>query len=175
MKMASNTSRRFNNSHQFIRWLLIAACSLFSALVVHSMLQFNTTASQPHVYKSLRALQPSVASSSVKKHDPAKWLMAHSDLNHHETGKEWFNDRPNAAIISLVRNEELDGILQSMRQLERHWNERYNYPWVFFSEKEFTEEFKVIVLCFAQYLSSNDDRLQHPMRHQHRHLTISYL
>ena len=51
--------------------------------------------------------------------------------------------RPKAALISLVRNEELDGILQSMRQLEYHWNHNYNYPWIFFSEKPFTDEFKV--------------------------------
>lgn len=64
-------------------------------------------------------------------------------MRHYETGNEWFNDRPKAAIISLVRNEELEGILQSMRQLEYHWNKRYRYPWVFFSEKDFSDEFKV--------------------------------
>lgn len=47
-----------------------------------------------------------------------------------------------AALISLVRNEELDGILQSMRQLEYRWNKRFGYPWLFFSEVPFSEEFK---------------------------------
>ena len=64
-------------------------------------------------------------------------------MRHYETGNEWFNDRPKAAIISLVRNEELEGILQSMRQLEYHWNKRYRYPWMFFSETDFSDEFKV--------------------------------
>jgi len=82
-------------------------------------------------------------SKTKKKHNPKKWLREHSNMNHFETGNEWHNDRPKAAIISLVRNEELEGILQSMRQLERHWNRRYNYPWMFFSEVDFTEEFKV--------------------------------
>ncbi|KAK6368375.1 hypothetical protein LTR64_006528 [Lithohypha guttulata] len=63
-------------------------------------------------------------------------------MTHYETGQEWFNDRPKAAIISLVRNEELEGILQSMWQLERRWNRRYRYPWIFFSERAFTEEFR---------------------------------
>ena len=53
------------------------------------------------------------------------------------------SSRPNAAIISLVRNEELDGIVQSMSQLEMRWNWKYRYPWVFLSESEFSEEFKV--------------------------------
>jgi hypothetical protein len=30
-----------------------------------------------------------------------------------------------------------------MRQLEHHWNRNYQYPWLFFSEKSFTDEFKV--------------------------------
>ena len=53
------------------------------------------------------------------------------------------SSRPKAAIISLVRNEELDGIVQSMRQLEMRWNWKYRYPWVFLSESEFSEDFKV--------------------------------
>ncbi|KAL1963408.1 hypothetical protein VTN77DRAFT_8424 [Rasamsonia byssochlamydoides] len=48
----------------------------------------------------------------------------------------------NATIISLVRNEELDGMISSMRQLERSWNSKFNYPWTFFNDVPFTEEFK---------------------------------
>ena len=33
-------------------------------------------------------------------------------------------------------------MLQSMRDLERTWNHKFNYPWTFFNDKEFTEEFK---------------------------------
>ncbi|KAH8703557.1 glycolipid 2-alpha-mannosyltransferase-domain-containing protein [Talaromyces proteolyticus] len=50
--------------------------------------------------------------------------------------------RANATLISLVRNEELKGIISSMRQLERSWNSKYNYPWIFFNDVPFTEEFK---------------------------------
>lgn len=52
------------------------------------------------------------------------------------------SDRINATIISLVRNEELEGIVQSMTDLERTWNHKFNYPWTFFNDKPFTEEFK---------------------------------
>ena len=54
--------------------------------------------------------------------------------------------KPKAALISLVRNNELEGIVQSMRQLEWRWNRKYNYPWVFFNDEEFSEEFKVCLL-----------------------------
>ncbi|CRG91305.1 mannosyltransferase [Talaromyces islandicus] len=50
--------------------------------------------------------------------------------------------RANATLISLVRNEELEGIIRSMRQLEMSWNRKYNYPWIFFNNVPFTEEFK---------------------------------
>lgn len=52
------------------------------------------------------------------------------------------SDRINATIISLVRNSELDDILTSMADLERTWNSKFNYPWTFFNDEPFTEEFK---------------------------------
>jgi hypothetical protein len=72
-----------------------------------------------------------------KTHDPVKWLRENSFPNNVKA------KRPKAALISLVRNEELEGILQSMQQLEFHWNRQYDYPWVFFNEKPFSAEFKV--------------------------------
>lgn len=35
------------------------------------------------------------------------------------------NTRPRAALVSLVRNSELPGMMQSMRQLELPWNRKY--------------------------------------------------
>jgi mannosyltransferase len=52
------------------------------------------------------------------------------------------SDRINATILSLVRNEELEGILDSMNDLERTWNRKFNYPWTFFNDVPFTAEFK---------------------------------
>lgn len=45
-------------------------------------------------------------------------------------------------MLALVRNEELPGMLQAMKDLERTWNHKFNYPWTFFNDKPFTEEFK---------------------------------
>lgn len=50
--------------------------------------------------------------------------------------------RINATILSLVRNEELNGMIQSMRDLERTWNHKFNYPWTFFNDVPFSDEFK---------------------------------
>lgn len=51
-------------------------------------------------------------------------------------------DRINATILALVRNEEVDDMVQSMVDLERTWNSKFNYPWTFFNDVPFTEEFK---------------------------------
>lgn len=51
-------------------------------------------------------------------------------------------ERINATILALVRNEELEGMLQSMEDLERTWNNKFNYPWTFFNDVPFSEEFK---------------------------------
>jgi mannosyltransferase len=52
------------------------------------------------------------------------------------------SDRINATILSLVRNSELDDLLMSMVDLERTFNNKFNYPWSFFNDEPFTEEFK---------------------------------
>jgi hypothetical protein len=41
-----------------------------------------------------------------------------------------------------VRNEELYELISTMRDLERTWNNKFNYPYIFFNDKPFTEEFK---------------------------------
>ena len=51
-------------------------------------------------------------------------------------------DRINATLLALVRNEEADAMVQSMLDLERTWNRKFNYPWTFFNDEPFTEEFK---------------------------------
>ncbi|KAK7203398.1 glycolipid 2-alpha-mannosyltransferase-domain-containing protein [Myxozyma melibiosi] len=52
------------------------------------------------------------------------------------------HDKPKAALISLVRNQEIDGIEMSMRQLEARFNHKHNYPWIFFNDVPFDDDFK---------------------------------
>jgi alpha 1,2-mannosyltransferase len=95
---------------------------------------------------SLRRSQFERASSSLS---PKAWLATNSDNQHAVTlisfSKAAFelSTRPRAALISLVRNSELDGIVSSMTQLEYRWNRKYQYPWIFFNEEPFSQEFIV--------------------------------
>lgn len=55
------------------------------------------------------------------------------------------NQRLNAAFVVLARNSEIDGVILSMRSLERRFNQWFNYPWIFLNDEPFTEEFKTRV------------------------------
>ncbi|KAG9318504.1 glycolipid 2-alpha-mannosyltransferase-domain-containing protein [Chiua virens] len=50
--------------------------------------------------------------------------------------------RANATLLILARNSDLDGVVQSMEQVESKFNRKFNYPWVLLNDVEFSPEFK---------------------------------
>ncbi|EPR79858.1 Glycolipid 2-alpha-mannosyltransferase [Spraguea lophii 42_110] len=50
--------------------------------------------------------------------------------------------KENAVIMVLCRNEDLDSLLGTLREYEKVFNRKYEYPYVFLNNKDFTEEFK---------------------------------
>ncbi|KIW12986.1 hypothetical protein PV08_08173 [Exophiala spinifera] len=141
------SARRYLRTYRFWRYVLVTSIGLLLLLLftgppnLHNL--FATIIPKRRDTGTSHAiLQPVGARGDYgnKDNNPVQWLQDHSDFNFHLPGSR--TQRPRAALISLVRNEELDGILQSMRDLEFHWNRRYRYPWIFFNEKPFSEEFK---------------------------------
>lgn len=53
--------------------------------------------------------------------------------------------RANAAFVVLARNKELDGVVQSLKSIERHFNRWYHYPYVFLNDGDFDEDFQATV------------------------------
>lgn len=53
--------------------------------------------------------------------------------------------RANGAFVVLARNKELDGVIQSIKSIERHFNRWYHYPYVFLNNGEFNSTFKETV------------------------------
>lgn len=51
------------------------------------------------------------------------------------------NPKENATLLMLVRNEEIYGALDAMRELEDRFNRRYHYDWTFLNDKPFTPLF----------------------------------
>ena len=58
-------------------------------------------------------------------------------------------DRANAAFVILARNQELAGVVESIRSLERHFNRWYHYPYVFLNDGDFNSTFKETVLNYT--------------------------
>ena len=143
------------------RQVVVVVCLLL-ALLVWSLPQPRTwnrqvvhIAVQQPGSNPYHVLRPASQTTVVKRHapNPVKWLEHNSNNRHadnHNMGLlksvpslGHHSAKPKAALISLVRNLELPGLMQSMRQLEYQWNRKYNYPWIFFNDEPFTEEFRV--------------------------------
>jgi mannosyltransferase len=59
--------------------------------------------------------------------------------------KEVDAPRANAAFVVLARNKEIDGVVQSLKSIERHFNRWFHYPYVFLNDGDFDDEFKETV------------------------------
>ena len=75
-------------------------------------------------------IRPTLSHSTQAGPDPVLWLKENSDDRYSVLKDNLHlpllgNGRPRAALISLVRNSELPGMMQSMRQLEYRWNRKY--------------------------------------------------
>ncbi|KAF2028624.1 glycosyl transferase [Setomelanomma holmii] len=57
--------------------------------------------------------------------------------------------RANAAFVVLARNKELEGVIQSIKSIERHFNRWFHYPYVFLNDGAFNETFKETVLNYT--------------------------
>ena len=60
-------------------------------------------------------------------------------MNPEESAKQ---PRANAAFVVLARNKELDGVIQSIKSIERHFNRWFHYPYVFLNDGDFEQSFK---------------------------------
>ena len=58
-------------------------------------------------------------------------------------------DRANAAFVVLARNKELDGVIESIKSVERHFNRWFHYPYVFLNDGDFNTTFKETVLNYT--------------------------
>jgi mannosyltransferase len=54
--------------------------------------------------------------------------------------------RANAAFVVLARNKEMEGVIQSIKSIERHFNRWFHYPYVFLNDGDFNSTFKEAVL-----------------------------
>ena len=74
--------------------------------------------------------------TGISKVDPSD-TMGFISLSFKNKGK-----RPKACFVTLVRNSELHGIVSSIRLVEKKFNARFKYDWIFLNDEPFTKEFK---------------------------------
>ncbi|KAL4853975.1 Glycolipid 2-alpha-mannosyltransferase 1 [Chlorella vulgaris] len=58
----------------------------------------------------------------------------------------WPEDKPRACILILARNSDLDGVLRSVKQLERRFNAQPSaqYPYCYLNDEPFSNEFRAV-------------------------------
>ena len=49
----------------------------------------------------------------------------------------------------LARDKELEGVIQSVKSIERHFNRWFHYPYVFLNDGEFGTEFKETITNYT--------------------------
>ena len=63
--------------------------------------------------------------------------------------KENKGPRANAVFVVLARNKELEGVIQSVKSIERHFNRWFHYPYVFLNDGDFNSTFKDTILNYT--------------------------
>ncbi|GAA5800350.1 hypothetical protein HPULCUR_005777 [Helicostylum pulchrum] len=70
-------------------------------------------------------------------------LLNHPNLPDPAKPPAWQDTkRVKAAFVILTRNSELDALRKTIQQLEARFNHKFNYPYVFLNDVEFSPEFK---------------------------------
>ncbi|RYP10577.1 hypothetical protein DL764_000547 [Monosporascus ibericus] len=93
---------------------------------------------------------PAIVRAEIEstKPKPVQWLRDSTHITVDPLSSEEIRSlqptRPKAAFVALVRSSELAEMLDSISHIEARFNSRitHRYDWVFFSNEEFTEEFK---------------------------------
>lgn len=147
----------------WLKWLPLVA-GLF-CILISGFLQIEGQGKLPEL---LASFQPSRSIELIHKAG-TKWFSS-DDLESPIDNTNWdpviqdYTFRPDppflqknrtqigvekATIFMLVRNSELHGALQAMREIEDRFNRHYRYPWTFYNDELFTEEFKTMTAGMA--------------------------
>lgn len=88
--------------------------------------------------------------TSLKELARRQALEYYSRMN---KGEHWrprglLTTRPNAVIVTLCRNEDLEELLKTLKNFETRFNKKHGYPYVFLNDKPFNENFRGQVSTF---------------------------
>lgn len=58
--------------------------------------------------------------------------------------KKYTGPKEKATFVTLARNQDLYGLLETIKSMEDRFNHQFNYDWVFLNDEPFSEEFKKV-------------------------------
>ncbi|KAK7014851.1 glycosyltransferase family 15 protein [Favolaschia claudopus] len=78
-----------------------------------------------------------LAEAPSKAPPPEDYYAEKNKTSHSADGR-----KAQAVFVMLARNGDVEGAVSSVKQMEDRFNKRFNYPYVFLNEEEFSEKFK---------------------------------
>lgn len=112
------------------RILPVALCLMLVLLLLVALPTNRSGNPNIHALTKYTPIRPVLRPSEKNLPDPVRWLEENSG-NGHAVRKGYLpqisiiDRKPKAALISLVRNSELKGMVHSMQQLEYRWNRKF--------------------------------------------------
>ncbi|KAH0830584.1 glycolipid 2-alpha-mannosyltransferase-domain-containing protein [Lanmaoa asiatica] len=97
----------------------------------------NIDDSPPHTLSHPQAVMPSSTPRNSSPVPPERLFLDSKVADNNPLPR-----RANATLMILARNSDIDGVIQSIEQVESKFNRKFNYPWVLLNEVEFSADFK---------------------------------
>ncbi|KZV66095.1 glycosyltransferase family 15 protein [Peniophora sp. CONT] len=121
----------------------ILALAGLSLLALSSSKSSALRARVPDAYYWIPSLQSLPFSSPDSS--SSKTRISEVDVNVPAVQSPLARRKANATIVMLARNSDVDGVVQSVRDMEDRFNRWHGYPWTFLNDEDFSDEFKLRV------------------------------
>ncbi|ODQ64661.1 glycosyl transferase [Nadsonia fulvescens var. elongata DSM 6958] len=130
-----------NRQVRVIRFIFIVVILFYGTIKLLSITsRSDLVLSMAHHGRPDDAVVAQIASEKQAKINAAKLKVSlEKALRRPSVGKDYV--KANATLVTLARNNDLWGIVQSIKDVETRFNRVYKYDWVFLNDEEFNSEF----------------------------------
>lgn len=135
------------------RTILFVICVLFLIVALAHHFQYSETAilnqnSDHDIHPTMIRIKPDGKENdhhlSSDRYKFAPSVNSSLHLRFQNNPSDTLPGKVKAVIVVLVRNDELKPWIKTMQQFEARYNRRYNYPYVFINDQEFSESFRTL-------------------------------
>ncbi|KAI8975702.1 nucleotide-diphospho-sugar transferase [Mycotypha africana] len=99
-----------------------------------------------YIYNGNEELRTNVTDTSI---DKSSHTAVNDSIQKIDSNKPDFKDKVRGCFVILIRNSELEGIVSTMHQVEKTFNNKFQYPYVFLNDDDFTKTFKNTVTAIT--------------------------